>query len=144
MVRKARREDLPALLRLYAQLHPGAPVQKPGDYAALWKTVRAFPGCSVLVAEDGGEPVSSCTVTVIPNLTHGGRPYALVENVVTDAAYRGRGLASACLREAEALARAAGCYKIMLMTGSREERTLRFYERAGYNRVDKTGFVRWL
>lgn len=96
------------------------------------------------MAEDGGEPVSTCTVAVIPNLTHGGKPYALVENVVTGAAHRGRGLASACLGEAEALARAAGFCKIMLMTGSREEKTLRFYERAGYNRADKTGFVRWL
>lgn len=96
------------------------------------------------MAEDGGEPVSTCTVAVIPNLTHGGKPYALVENVVTGAAHRGRGLASACLGEAEALARAAGCCKIMLMTGSREEKTLRFYERAGYNRGIKTGFVRWL
>ncbi|HIZ20985.1 MAG TPA: GNAT family N-acetyltransferase [Firmicutes bacterium] len=144
MVREARREDLPALLRLYAQLHAGAPPAEAGECAALWESVRAFPGCTVLVAEKGGKPVSTCTVTVIPNLTHGGRPYAVVENVVTDAAFRGRGLASACLKRAEELARQAGCYKMMLLTGSRQGSTLRFYERAGYNRTDKTGFVRWL
>lgn len=108
---------------------------------ALWETARAFPGCSVLAAEADGEPVSTCTVTVIPNPTHGGRPYAPVENVVTGAAYRGRGLAFACLWEAETLARAAG-YKLMRMTGSRGDNTLRCCERAGYNRTDKTGFVR--
>lgn len=36
------------------------------------------------------------------------------------------------------------CYKMMLLTGSKEEGTLRFYERAGYNRNDKTAFIQWL
>ena len=33
---------------------------------------------------------------------------------------------------------------MMLLTGSKEEATLRFYEKAGYNRKDKTAFVQWL
>ena len=36
------------------------------------------------------------------------------------------------------------CYKMMLLTGSKEERTLRFYENAGYNSSDKTAFIQWL
>ena len=38
----------------------------------------------------------------------------------------------------------SGCYKIMLMTGSKEESTLNFYRRAGYNSEDKTAFITWL
>lgn len=52
--------------------------------------------------------------------------------------------ASACLAAARELAARQGCYKIMLMTGSKRESTLRLYERAGYNRQDKTAFVQWL
>ena len=81
---------------------------------------------------------------MVPNLTHGQRPYALVENVVTHPDFRGHGLASACLAAARELAALQGCYKIMLMTGSKRESTLRLYERAGYNRQDKTAFVQWL
>ena len=81
---------------------------------------------------------------IVPNLTHGLRPYALIENVVTHADYRGRGLASACLSYAKEIAVRENCYKMMLLTGSREESTLRFYERAGYNRTDKTAFIQWL
>ena len=33
---------------------------------------------------------------------------------------------------------------MMLLTGSKEESTLRFYERAGYNSKDKTAFIQWL
>ena len=71
-----------------------------------------------IVAVEDEHIVSSCVCVIIPNLTHGQRPYALIENVITDQAYRGRGLAHACLDHAREIARAAGCYKIMLLTGS--------------------------
>ena len=32
----------------------------------------------------------------------------------------------------------------MLLTGSKEERTLDFYRNAGYNSADKTAFIQWL
>lgn len=31
----------------------------------------------------------------------------------------------------------------MLLTGSKNEKTLNFYENAGYNGVDKTAFIQW-
>ncbi|MBO5523903.1 MAG: GNAT family N-acetyltransferase, partial [Roseburia sp.] len=81
---------------------------------------------------------------IIPNLTRNQRPYAFVENVITDEAYRKRGLATACLNFAKELAQAENCYKMMLLTGSKKESTLHFYEQAGYNRNDKTAFIQWL
>lgn len=88
--------------------------------------------------------MSSATLVVVPNLTHGCRPYALIENVVTHADYRGRGYATAVMAAAELAARGAGCYKIMLLTGSKAESVLGFYEKCGYNRRDKTAFIMWL
>lgn len=81
---------------------------------------------------------------IVPNLTHNQRPYAFVENVVTSAAFRRRGLALACLDYAKNIALQANCYKIMLMTGSKQEGTLAFYERAGFNSGDKKAFIQWL
>lgn len=49
-----------------------------------------------------------------------------------------------CLNYAKALATKAECYKIMLLTGSKEESILHFYEQAGYNQKDKTAFIQWL
>ena len=81
---------------------------------------------------------------MVPNLTHGGRPYGLIENVVTRPDCRNRGLATACLDFARALAAEQGCYKLMLMTGSKRESTLDFYRKAGYRSDQKTAFVQWL
>ncbi len=33
---------------------------------------------------------------------------------------------------------------MMLLTGSKEESTLNFYQNAGYNSTDKTAFIQWL
>lgn len=81
---------------------------------------------------------------IVPNLTHGQRPYALIENVITSEAFRNQGLASACLAFAKQIAVEHHCYKIMLLTGSKKENTLNFYRKAGYNSEDKTAFVQWL
>ncbi len=88
--------------------------------------------------------VSSCVCVIISNLTRGIRPYAFVENVVTHEEYRGKGYATECLNHAKALAEKANCYKMMLLTGSKKESTLKFYEGAGYNSSDKTAFIQWL
>jgi hypothetical protein len=33
---------------------------------------------------------------------------------------------------------------MMLLTGSKEEKTLDFYKKAGYNSTDKTAFIQWI
>ena len=85
--------------------------------------------------------VSSCTLTVIPNLTRGCRPYGVIENVVTHEDHRRKGYASALLKEALSDAWAAQCYKVMLLTGRKDEGTFRFYEAAGFDRSAKQAFV---
>jgi GNAT superfamily N-acetyltransferase len=143
-VREVNRNDLGELLALYTHLHGNPIPPESEDLSTLWEQILADRNHHIVVAQEDDKIVSSCVVVIIPNLTHHQRPYALVENVVTDEAYRNKGLATACLNYAKALAEAENCYKIMLMTGSKEESTLRFYERAGYNCNDKTAFIQWL
>ena len=81
--RLARREDLLGLLQLYRHLHPDGWLEEGDQALQVWERIWETPGYRIVVGEEGGELVSSCTVVIVPNLTHGGRPYALVENVVT-------------------------------------------------------------
>lgn len=144
MIREITPNDLDGLLQLYTQLHGNPIPEKTAELSALWEKILADPNHHIIVAEEDGNIVSSCVCVIIPNLTHGQRPYAFAENVVTDEAYRGRGLATACLDYAKKIAESENCYKIMLLTGSKEESTLNFYRRAGYNSNDKTAFIMWL
>ena len=144
MIREAVASDLDALLELYLHLHETG---LPGDGARLraaWTKIMADPDHHVLVCEQGGRIVASCVCVVVPNLTRGAHPYALIENVVTHRDYRRQGHATRCLDRAREIARAAGCYKIMLMTGAKDAATLDFYRRAGFDDKAKTAFIQRL
>ena len=144
MVREIKDNEIRELLELYLELHENTIPDMTEDLADTWDAIRGDQNHHLIVNEIDGKIVSSCVCVVIPNLTRSGRPYALIENVVTHSAYRGRGYASECLAYAKGIAAKANCYKMMLMTGSKEAATLRFYEKAGYNGTDKTAFVQWL
>ncbi len=138
-IRPAVAGDLDAVLALYRHLNPEDPT--PLNARQAWEELIRRPGMTVLVgALPSGEFVTSCTVIVIPNLTRNAAPYALIENVVTHADHRGKGHGRAVLRAAIQVADESACYKIMLMTGSKRDSTLRFYESAGFKQ-DKTGFT---
>lgn len=138
--RPAALGDLPALLDLYRQLHADDPVLDREQGMTTFETMLRHPGLTIFVAQSDGLVAATCTLSVVPNLTRGGRSYGLIENVVTDAAHRGRGFGRAVLNAAIASAWRQDCYKVMLMTGSRKESTLRFYDNSGFTR-DKTAFV---
>lgn len=144
MIREVVEEDLHDLLQLYMQLHDNPMPKFTQELSELWQSILEDKDHHIIVAEENGQIVSSCVCVIIPNLTRGQRPYAFVENVITDEAYRKKGLATACLNYAKELAEKENCYKMMLLTGSKEEGTLRFYEQAGYNRNDKTAFIQWI
>ncbi|HEX5126066.1 MAG TPA: GNAT family N-acetyltransferase [Rhodocyclaceae bacterium] len=141
-VRKVRSSELPRLLPLYRYLNPDdAELTITVELEQLWQSILANPQLHYLVAEVDERIVSTCALAIIPNLTRAARPYGLIENVVTDPAYRKRGIATHLLHTALDLAWAHDCYKVMLMTGRKDEATLRFYSQAGFVSGEKTGFV---
>ena len=144
MVREAREEDLEGILELYLCLHEEAIPRQSEHLTDTWRRILEDGSHHLIVNEVEGRIVSSCACVVIPNLTRNVRPYAFVENVVTHRDFRGRGLATECLAYARQAAQRCGCYKMMLLTGSKDEATLDFYRNAGYNSADKTAFIQWL
>ena len=144
MIREVNEQDFDGLMTLYMQLHGNEFPEKTKEIQNLWERILNDPDHHIIVAQEDGRIVASCVCVIIPNLTHGQQPYAFIENVITDESYRKRGLATACLNYAKELAIKANCYKIMLLTGSKKESTLKFYEQAGYNRNDKTAFIQWI
>lgn len=144
MVREIEKSELNELLELYLHLHEDSIPQMSEHLAKTWDAITNDRNHHIIVRTDGGRIVSSCVCVIIPNLTRGVRPYAFIENVVTHADYRGRGYASECLGFAKKIAEKENCYKMMLLTGSKSEKTLDFYRKSGYASNDKTAFIQWL
>ncbi len=149
--RRARNSDLDSVLLLYSQLHMAGTIiwfgatntgfEKPGNSARIWKEMLADRKLYCLLAETGGKVVATCTLVVVPNLTRGGRSYCLVENVVTDSSFRRMGIGIGLLKHALLVAKSKGCYKAMLMTGSKRKAVHKFYQQAGFEKGLKTAFV---
>lgn len=137
--------ELEQLLDLYGQLHPDDPdVRQLDSLAALWNEIYNDPNLHYIVIEKDGRIISSCTITIIRNLTRSLRPYGLIENVITHSDYRNQGFGTAVLHEAVQIAEENNCYKVMLLTSSKLQETLNFYEKAGFIQGAKTGFVKAL
>ena len=144
MVREINSSELNDLLELYLHLHEKEIPDTTEYLNSTWDSIIQDKNHHIIVNEADGKIVSSCVCVIIPNLTRNIRPYAFIENVVTHKDYRGRGYATQCLNYAKEIAIKDNCYKMMLLTGSKDEKTLRFYAGAGYNCSDKTSFVQWL
>lgn len=143
MIREITESDYQQLMELYMHLHETS-IPSFETAEEVWAHILSDRNYHIIVAEEDGKIVSSCTCLIVPNLTHGPRPYAWVENVVTHSDYRGKGLATACLGRAKEIAEKANCYRLVLMTGSKLNSTLKFYENAGYDRTEKTAFIQHL
>ena len=139
-IRTAEKSDLAGMLLLYRHLNPDDPASKMDAAEAAWAALMASDLVSVVIAEVAGVLVSSCTLVVVPNVTRDARAYGLIENVVTHSEHRRVGHGRAVLSVALDAAWKAGCYKVMLATGSRQAETLRFYEGTGFVRGGKTFF----
>ena len=144
MIREAKYDDLDEILQLYLYLHEKSIPEDNGHLRDTWENIINDSNHHLIVCEEGGKLVASCVCVIIPNLTRNVRPYAFVENVVTHGEYRKKGYATACLNYARQIAKENNCYKMMLLTGSKEDSTLNFYRNAGYNSSDKTAFIQWI
>ena len=144
MVGEVAENELSELLQLYLYLHEKSIPEMTEHLKGTWNSILKDENHHIIVNKINGKIVSSCVCVIIPNLTRNIRPYAFIENVVTHIEYRGKGYATECLNYAKEIAQKSNCYKIMLLTGSKEKAILNFYNNAGYNSTDKTAFIQWL
>lgn len=139
-LRDLARGDLGPLLELYRHLHDrDGPA--PDQGAEIWEQICRDEGQIYLGAFVEGVLVSACNAAVIPNLTRGGRPYALIENVVTHSTHRRRGIAAQLMRALMARCWARGCYKIMLMSAASRADAHGLYDALGFDRASKRAFI---
>lgn len=139
-IRELNRGDLESLLLLYTELDADNGGTSAEKAAEIWKAIESDPNIIYIGAVDGGRVVSTCFITIIPNLTRGCRPIGFAENVVTSREYRRQGLAEKVLRCAMEIAKERGCYKLILQSGAARTDAHRLYERLGFDGTSKKAF----
>jgi L-amino acid N-acyltransferase YncA len=148
IIRAATEGDVPRILELYEELVTSTSQAETGrtpsldDYRRIFEQVRAMPGHELIVAEENGEVIGTMVLLIVPNLSHSGLPWAVVENVVTDRRFQRQGIGRLMMEYAINRAREAGCYKLQLSSSKTRQEAHRFYESLGFE-ASAHGFRRY-
>ena len=138
LVRPAAAHDLSDLLHLYEQLgeSPLGGLAADSDKAkSLIEVIAAQRGRQLLVAELEHHVVGTADLLIVPNLTHGGAPWAVVENVVVGQQARRRGVGRALMDDLVRRCKDAGCYKVQLLSNKRRTHAHAFYRSMGFEAI---------
>lgn len=137
-IEKATVSDAAALAPLMAQL-AGQPAHEDRIARTLAHITRD-PAYHLLVARENGRVLGTMMGIVCYDITEQCDPFMVVENVVTDAEARGRGVAKALMDEIERIARARRCTVLMLCSGAERTGAHEFYRRLGFSDTVTKGF----
>ncbi|SRR5579883_241088 len=141
-IRGIQPHELSALLNLYKHLNPkDVPLPDELSVQQIWNQILSDPKIECFVADLDRHLIASCILVVVPNLTRGARPYGLIENVVTHIDYRRQGVGLRLMHHALQFAWSHNCYKVMLLSNAERQEAHQFYERAGFKKGSKIGFV---
>jgi N-acetylglutamate synthase-like GNAT family acetyltransferase len=139
-IRIAQATDAPALQALYQQLVANPTVSVLPERVAQ---LAAGGPTALLVCENEGAVIATVLVSLCADVMYGNQPFAVVENVVVDAAFRGRGVGTALMRAIESLCQRKGCSKIMLLSSAQRPEAHRFFEGVGFTGEAKRAFVKY-
>ncbi|MFL6623420.1 MAG: GNAT family N-acetyltransferase [Sulfurifustis sp.] len=140
-IRLATAKDLPGILTLYKELRPHDPELPTAEAMRLWSEILENRDVHVFVSDIEGQLASSCMLAVVPNLANGGRPFGIIEHVITLFRFRRRGLAQALLEFALSFAWSRRCYKVVLLSGVQRLEAHKMYEAVGFRGDIERGFV---
>jgi GNAT superfamily N-acetyltransferase len=119
----------PEWLRRAESVHRQLRDRLPADYAGRLGAVFAS-GARMCVAAEGDAVRGVAVWRLVENTSEGRRFY--VDDLVTDAAQRSRGVGRALLSHLEAKARALDCDVLALDSGTQRMQAHRFYFREGF------------
>jgi len=136
-IRIARREDVPAIVALFAAdtLGGHGDTSDPdalADYIAAFDRIAASPHDRLYVAELDDRVVGTFQTTLMVSMSGRGSASLNVEAVQTRADMRGHGIGEAMIRFAIAKAVEAGVKKVQLTSNLLRTDAHRFYRRLGF------------
>ncbi|MEM3753862.1 MAG: GNAT family N-acetyltransferase [Candidatus Micrarchaeaceae archaeon] len=130
-LRMAKMRDLEAMLDILYQLSPLEPVDphQINDVKNSFEKMLSNDDYYVLVAEKDGRVLATATLLIQQNITHHGRSYGHIENVVTDRTVRGLGIGKRMVEHLIGIAKLRNCYKVILVCSPKN---VEFYQKCGF------------
>lgn len=137
--RLAKREDVPAIVRMLADDELGSQREKfvdplPESYYSAFEAISGEPNHQLIVAELNGEVVGTLHLMFLPSLSYQGGLRAQVESVRVDTKFQSQGIGSQMMKWAIACAKERGAHIMQLTTHKSREDAHRFYERLGFHK----------
>ncbi|HEY7202964.1 MAG TPA: GNAT family N-acetyltransferase [Methylomirabilota bacterium] len=137
LIRRARLDDVPAIVRMLADDPLGATRERdqtplPDSYPRAFAAIDRDDNQELVVACQDERVVAVLQLTYMPSLTYQGGWRAQIEGVRVDATVRAQGLGRTLFEWAIARARERGCHLVQLTTDKRRPAARRFYESLGF------------
>ena len=149
VVRPGRVEDVPAVMDLVHRVVPlmwaEGNLQWDADYPNAAVFERDAAGAQLWLAEFGDRlaGVAAITMDQEPEYAEAGcdpsEPAVVVHRLLVDPACRGKGVATALMLQAEAVARARGVAVLRVDTNTRNEATQSLFPKLGYRLAGEIG-----
>jgi GNAT superfamily N-acetyltransferase len=137
LIREADVRDIQDILFLYEQLFSNTEQAGENRAARIREHKKALfeikqnPNHHLLVAEIEGIVVGTLAIIIIPNLSHMGRPWAIVEDVIVDEPHRRLGIGYLLIQRAIQLAKERNCFRVILSSSKQRDDSHKFYESVG-------------
>ncbi|MDA9489332.1 MULTISPECIES: GNAT family N-acetyltransferase [Bradyrhizobium] len=136
-IRRARREDVAAIVAMLADDHLGRARERvedplPPAYYEAFERVERDPNLTLVVAESEGRVVGCLQLAVLSGISSQGGTRGLLEDVRVATDCRSRGIGEQLVQWAIAEAKARGCNLVELLTHQTRVDAQRFYKRLGF------------
>jgi GNAT superfamily N-acetyltransferase len=137
-IRPAEKKDLARLVELMAALTiTTSQAESDGastlaDYEKVFEQIDRDSNHHLLVVEVEGDVVGSGDLLIVPNLSHRGLPWAVIENVIVDKSIRLKGIGRELVQHMIDMAKRSRCYKIGLSSSKKRPAAHRLYESLGF------------
>lgn len=135
--RKARRNDVPEIVRLLADDELGSQRENyisplPESYIMAFDAIDRDSNNEIVVAESAGIIVGVLQLTFIPCLTYRGSWRALIEGVRVNRKLRSAGIGRKLVAWAIERAKQRDCRIVQLTSDKKRPDAIRFYEQMGF------------
>ena len=133
----ALREELPAIIAMFADDELGkaredTSLPLSAVYTDAFDELDARDDVTLLVARRDGEVIGFAQLFFLRHLSQKGIRRGQIESVRVRSDMRGHGIGHAMMEEALHLFKERGCAMVQLTTDRKRDRTVRFYERLGF------------